>query len=150
MKAKIINNVVIKYPYTLSDLKKDHPNISFPDVRTPEMEAAYDVFTIIDATRPSYDFATQNKPVRGLLPEKIDGQEGWYILWDVQDKNQEELDAYQASVVYAAAINEVNLSLPTLARSLTTVDNITDLPDIKAFLRKLVKAVYVLVKKSGV
>ena len=32
MYAKIINNTVEKYPYSLGELRLDHPNVSFPDL----------------------------------------------------------------------------------------------------------------------
>ena len=31
MYAKITDNAVSKYPYRINDLRKDHPNISFPE-----------------------------------------------------------------------------------------------------------------------
>jgi hypothetical protein len=59
MFAKITNNQVVKYPYTVGDLRRDNPNTSFPKKVPETTMAAFGMMPVTHADAPSYDPMTQ-------------------------------------------------------------------------------------------
>jgi hypothetical protein len=89
MYALIKNNVVEKYPYSIRELRQQHPNVSFPKYPSASDLAAFDVFPIthVDVVIDQRtQISTETAPV-------FNEQEGrWERAFDVRDKTQEELD----------------------------------------------------------
>lgn len=68
----------IQFPYTLGDLKKDHPQTSFPDKITPLPE--FGVVQVQPAPAPTFDSATHR--VRHVTP-RLEGDqyiEAWELI----------------------------------------------------------------------
>ena len=79
MYAKINNNVVEKYPYSISDLKTDNPQVSFPSSTDANLLANWNVFAVASTTPPSVNYTktlTEGTPV-------FDGE--WKQTWVVAD-----------------------------------------------------------------
>jgi hypothetical protein len=86
MYVKAINQVVEKYPYSIGGLRKDNPQVSFPNNPTDEMLASYNVFPVV-GTSPNYDPATQVAEPNGCA---FNGAR-WETSWTVRDKTAEEI-----------------------------------------------------------
>jgi hypothetical protein len=86
MFAKIINDVVEKYPYSIGELRKDHRNVSFPRNPSPETLAAYNTFEVVRTPQPEVSH-TQN--VGEGVPQKINGV--WTQVWNVSDVDEDTL-----------------------------------------------------------
>jgi hypothetical protein len=65
MYIRVINNQAV-WPYTLDDLRKSMPNVSFPHPTTDELLAKYDVFPVTIDPKPPVAYneeATRQDPV---------------------------------------------------------------------------------------
>jgi hypothetical protein len=82
------NQQVKTYPYSVNQLRKDNPQVSFPASPSAEMLASYDVFFVVSAS-PVYDEATQVATENGCV---FTGSQ-WQTAWTVRDKTAEELQA---------------------------------------------------------
>lgn len=83
MFIKINNDGSKEYPYSLSNLTKDYPNTSFPDMNTlyqnDELLKAFNVFRVIDQPIPEYDRTSQT--YSELSPELINSV--WFRKWQI-------------------------------------------------------------------
>jgi hypothetical protein len=86
MFAKIINDVVEKYPYSIGELRKDNPNVSFPKNPKPQTLVAFNTFEVVRVNRPEVGY-TQN--VNEGVPQKINGV--WTQVWNVFDVDEDTL-----------------------------------------------------------
>ena len=55
MYVKIANNEVEEFPYTLDQLKRDNPNVSFPETISSGTLASYNVFPVTLTEPPAHD-----------------------------------------------------------------------------------------------
>ena len=78
------DGTVKNYPYTLTDLRFDCPNVSFPiDIPADEL-AAYGVYSVVPRTPPTVDY-TKN------LSDSVEFLAGvWVQLWVVTEASDEE------------------------------------------------------------
>jgi len=76
MYAKIINNVVIKFPYTLGNLHVENYDTSFPASPTADLLSEFNVFKIVETPAPTIDSKThrQSKSI-----QQVD--EVWTQVW---------------------------------------------------------------------
>tara|TARA_B100000902_G_scaffold397076_1_gene459785 strand:- start:3720 stop:4172 length:453 start_codon:yes stop_codon:yes gene_type:complete len=58
--AKINGTEIEQYPYTLNDLRKDNPNVSFPAEITDEIKTTYGIADVNENDKPSFDPLTEN------------------------------------------------------------------------------------------
>lgn len=79
MYAKIKNNVVTHFPYSMADLYRDNPNTSFPTTLTTDTLLAFDVHKVIQTSVISVDSKT-HRPIQSL--QQIDGV--WTQQWVAQ------------------------------------------------------------------
>jgi hypothetical protein len=86
MFAKIINDVVEKYPYSIGQLRKDNSNVSFPKEPDAATLAAFNTFDVVRTPQPEIDH-TQN--VAEGVPQKIDGV--WTQVWNVSNVDEDTL-----------------------------------------------------------
>ena len=93
MYAKIKDGSVEKYPYSITDLKKDNPNVSFPKTIPTATLNHYGVADVVIATRPSFNAFTQTIRCENT-PELVSGV--WTRKWKIINKSQEELDQQKA------------------------------------------------------
>lgn len=62
-RAKVENGIVVKYPYTIWDLRKDNPNVSFRDNPLESVWLDYNVYIVQDTERPTGDVVTEETPM---------------------------------------------------------------------------------------
>ena len=76
MYAKIINNVVAKFPYSMGALHVEYPDTSFPAAPTANLLAEFNVFKIVETPAPTIDSKThrQSKSI-----QQVD--EVWTQVW---------------------------------------------------------------------
>ena len=91
--VKAIDNTIIAYPYTQTDLIRDNPSTSFPARGiSPADLADWNVFPVHFANQPVVDTLTHR--VIELAPF-YDGQ-SWIQQWDIEAISQEEIEACNA------------------------------------------------------
>lgn len=86
MYVKVSNGVAEKYPYSIGELRKDNPNVSFPKNPSNETLADWNVYPVVSTAEPSYDIATQ-RVVWGT-PALVNGQ--WTHTWETVALSAEE------------------------------------------------------------
>jgi hypothetical protein len=86
MFAKIINDVVEKYPYSIGELRKDNSNVSFPKNPNPETLAAFNMFEVARTPQPEVD---HTQDVGEGVPQKINGV--WTQVWNISNVDQDAL-----------------------------------------------------------
>jgi predicted nucleic acid-binding protein len=74
-----------KYPYRVNELKKENPNVSFPDPLTEDILAAYQVFPV-DNVDQSHNSLTEK--IAAADPVLVNGR--WRQQWQVLPLSQEE------------------------------------------------------------
>jgi hypothetical protein len=116
------NQIAEIFPYSIGNLRRDNPNVSFPRNPSDALLASYDVFPVIAQEPPEHDPATQN--LNQATPTLVDGQ--WLQTWQITDASAEEIterqraaanylvfwDALMASSVYGAIREQSFISLP--------------------------------------
>lgn len=95
MYIKLNNGLIEKYPYSISDLKQENNQTSFPSEIPNSLLAEFDVFKIEITKFPTVGF---DKNVAEGQPELIDGV--WKQVWVITDATAEE---YLARVLDARA-----------------------------------------------
>ena len=88
MYAKIINTVVIKFPYSMGDLHLEYPDTSFPAAPTAETLGAFEVYKIVEAPAPAVDSKTHRQS-RSI--QQVDGV--WTQVWTLQQLAQDTASA---------------------------------------------------------
>lgn len=89
------DNNIETFPYSLSSLKKDYPNVSMPKNLDESVLAQFDVFKISYEPRPVISESTQ-KITQKTNPELVEGV--WTLGWDVIEKTELEKTEYLASI----------------------------------------------------
>lgn len=84
--AKLENEAVKLYPYTLTDLRYSYPNTSFPESMTDDELKPFDVVPVEPTEQPAVDY-TKNI---SRWAKKSEG--GWVETWTVTDASQQEID----------------------------------------------------------
>ena len=92
MQALIQSNTVTKYPYSVGELKKDNPQVSYPENPSVELLESCGVYEVSTSQLPSCDFSTQR--IEENLPLLLDGV--WTQAWDVIALTDEEIAKQQA------------------------------------------------------
>ena len=75
--------------YTIEQLRRDNPQVSFPKSIPDATLAEYGVYPLITAGQPTYDPITQN--LTEGTPALVDGV--WTQVWDVTDATPEQIAA---------------------------------------------------------
>lgn len=94
MYAKLKNNIVEKFPYSIPELHADNPSVSFPEEMSESLLLDFNVVIVQMASVPSFDERTQNVVVE-KMPVKT--QSGWVLNYIVQSKTQQEIQFADAS-----------------------------------------------------
>jgi hypothetical protein len=116
------NQIAEIYPYSIGNLRRDNPNVSFPRNPSDALLASYNVFPVVPLAPPDYDPITQN--LSQTTPTLVNGQ--WLQTWQVTDASAEEIferqraaadylafwDALMTSSVYGAIREQSFVSLP--------------------------------------
>lgn len=77
MFVKISADKVVSYPYTMTDLRRENPQTSFPATVSDEILAGYEVYPVKAVTAPKIDFKT-HRVESGV--ENIGGV--WTQVWE--------------------------------------------------------------------
>jgi hypothetical protein len=85
MHVKAINGVVESYPYSIGNLRKDNPHVSFPKNPTPEMLATWNVYPVEPVGAPSVD---RTQDVKEVYPVY---NNGWKQTWVVTQATAGEI-----------------------------------------------------------
>lgn len=88
MYAKLLDNEVYIYPYSIKELKLDNPNTSFPDNLSSEDLLYFDTVVVERTEQP---FATLTTSVTEGLPVNDNGV--WKQTWTVSMVSPEEIQA---------------------------------------------------------
>jgi hypothetical protein len=88
MYAKIINDVVAKFPYSMGALHVEYPDTSFPAAPTAELLAAFGVYKVVEETAPTVDSKTHRQ---SQSIQEIDGV--WTQVWELQQLPQDTASA---------------------------------------------------------
>jgi len=86
--------------YTIGDLRRDNPNVSFPRNISDEVLAAYNVFRVTEVPAPDYNSRTHRLVTQ--VPTLVDGV--WTVTRAAVAKDQAQIDnetAQQAANVRA-------------------------------------------------
>jgi hypothetical protein len=116
------NQIAEIFPYSIGNLRRDSPNVSFPRNPSDALLASYDVFPVVTQAPPEHDPATQN--LNQATPMLVDGQ--WLQTWEVTDASGEEIaerqraaadyntfwDALMVSTIYTSIREQSFVSLP--------------------------------------
>ena len=103
MYAKIKNGQIEKYPYSISQLKQENPQTSFPEKFTKELLAEFDVYEVKTVTAPEVDYT---KTVIEETPNLINGE--WYQDYSVVDASEEEISQRKNEINANAKQNRAN------------------------------------------
>lgn len=92
------NGTAETYPYSIGQLRKDNPQVSFPRDPSAELLAAYNVYPVTPAPQPEHNPIFQG--VRETTPTLADGK--WVQVWEVyafdQARVAENLENLKASI----------------------------------------------------
>lgn len=81
-----IKNETIEYPYTISQLRRDEYNVSFPLNPTDEVLGQFGVYKVTQTPKPN-DYT---KNITEGTPQLIDGV--YYQNWILEDSTEEEIE----------------------------------------------------------
>ena len=114
MYAKISGGTVTRFPYTFGDLRKDHPNVSFPKNITATIMQKYGMVGVLEGPKPTlgdYQRVQRNAlPTRPVIGQDDEGNDiranYWMIEYtavdmfadDSESTKAEKEAAYQATL----------------------------------------------------
>jgi hypothetical protein len=78
-----VNDTIVKFPYSITELKKDNPQVSFPRNPSQELLATYNVYPIKPSPRPAGDVIISTDP------EFANGE--WVQTWVARQYTSEEV-----------------------------------------------------------
>lgn len=91
MYVKVTNGAVDQYPYTIGQLRRDNPNVSFPKTIPEAMLAEWNVYPVTKESQPDYTERTQTI-AENSQPALVNNV--WTIEWTVTDKTADEITTY--------------------------------------------------------
>jgi hypothetical protein len=151
MHAKVINGVVVTFPYTLYDASREYPNVSFPrdiSVIPEDTLNIHNIFSVTQKADPSYDpvtqYLVQGSPVfvNGLLgvTRVVTNKSPEQIAKEASDKASDE-----DRVAMKADQQVINLlkARPTAINNYIE-NNVTNLAQAKEVLKVLARALAVV------
>lgn len=94
MHALVTNQRIEKYPYSISELRKDNPQVSFPKNPGDELLAAFNVVRVQPTDFPAYNSMTQR--IEEGQPVFSDGQ--WVQAWKATPLTADEIAQQQRAL----------------------------------------------------
>ena len=149
--AKIEDGAVVAYPYGIATLRRDNPQVSFPNEMPDERLKEYGVLPVADAPQPASDNAFDVVEVDPVLVAGV-----WTRQWKQNAasvatvKVREATKAIEAAKATAKADSFV---ASFIAMTPTQVDayvetNVTALAGAKALLKKMALILLVLARQE--
>lgn len=114
MYALIENSAVKRYPYTATDLRRDSPDVSFPNELEDSLLQEFGVWRVYDSPPPSYDKSRQAL-VEGT-PVFSAAKQRWMQVWSVRPLTSEEL-AQKVQAIQDEVVNATQQRLDTFAQT---------------------------------
>jgi hypothetical protein len=96
--VKVIDGVVIKFPYTMNDLQIENPSVSFPEEPSDMILNEYNVYRVFYHPFPEYDNRTHRIAIANE-PSLHDGV--WCMNHSIIEKEPEEIELYDESELAA-------------------------------------------------
>lgn len=95
--ALIENGVVIQFPYTERQWRRDNPNVSMRSWEDCPLERLADigVAPVVDENQPEFNRRTHTV-TRISLPVLSEGV--WVWRWEILPKNQQQIDSYDEEI----------------------------------------------------
>lgn len=81
------NQTVQTFPYSVRQLRRDNPNVSFPSNTSEATLANWNVYPVADRPQPSFDPATEN--CNQVNPTLENGE--WVTTWQVTTVDADEV-----------------------------------------------------------
>ena len=106
MLAKVINGVVVKYPYSFTDLQSDYPNVSFPASLTNAMLAPFNAVIVVVTGKPAYNVLTHKveEPATPVFSyDRNQWEQSWNIVPLTSNDVPESITAVQGLLALDAA-----------------------------------------------
>ena len=94
MFALLQNGSIERYPYTITDLRRNNPNVSFPVFPSDEALEGFGVFRVFSITPPAYDDSSQ--VLTEGVPVFNSDDARWEQTWSVRDMTADEIAARTA------------------------------------------------------
>lgn len=88
MYIKTKNGGLVKYPYYVTDFRKDNPNLSFREPIPSELLAEQEIFEVRNLDRPEYNPRTQHIEPE-TQPSFVNNE--WVIGWNIIDFPEEKV-----------------------------------------------------------
>jgi hypothetical protein len=141
----------VEYPYSLSKLKAEHANTSFPREMRDEMLAEYGIYPVLPTPRPASTL-TQD-PVE-QTPQLINGV--WTQIWAMVDVSAEEAaqraqdaaDAAELQATKADAFVKSFFGMPPSQLESYVNNNTANLAQVRALLTKMALMLLALAKRE--
>lgn len=90
--VKVKDGVALKFPYGISDLRKENPNRSLPRKKSKTFLATAGMYPVVVEPVPPFDEKTQ-LVVRESLPKLVDGE--WRLGYSVVEKTPEQREEHR-------------------------------------------------------
>jgi len=90
MYVKLTNGSVDQFPYTIGQLRRDNPSVSFPAKIPDSILNQYDVYLVTELDKPSYDSVTQTLT---LGTPSLNGNQ-WEVSYIVENRLQADAELY--------------------------------------------------------
>ena len=97
------DGAIAEYPYSVSQLRRDNPDVSFPADMSDEVMLEFGVSKVLAVPRPDYDLATEN--VVEDTPVLLDG--AWSQGWIVEAATVEQIAERQRAAADEMAASDV-------------------------------------------
>ncbi|MCP4928377.1 MAG: hypothetical protein GY918_04895 [Gammaproteobacteria bacterium] len=93
MYVKVTSGQPDQYPYSVGQLRRDNPNVSFPKRVSDADLAAFNAYPVVILDQPVFDVRTQNAKQNDM--PVLNGS-AWEIGYTITDKTIDEVAAYDA------------------------------------------------------
>ena len=110
--AQLVDGVVVSYPVTQTDLRRQNPDVSFPAaVLSADLMTSFGYTVVRYAPQPSFDAATQ-RVVEGT---PVQDGDVWNQTWQVAPLTPEEIEA-NLQVLQAGIVRQTQQRLDAFAQ----------------------------------
>lgn len=150
--AKVIDNTIVTYPYTLAQLKRDNPSVSFPRDPSRIRIEDWSVVAVEEVARPAPSSISVNV-VEGT-PALVDGV--WRQTWtevpasadEIAQRTQDAADAAALASTKADAFvrNFIAMTPAEVADYVET--NVTNLATSKTLMKRMAVMLLLLARRE--
>lgn len=117
-----INDNQITYPYSIRQLKRDNPQVSFPREMPDERLADWGVYRVAKVEQPVYDPETQ--ALEEGQPVQVEGI--WTQVWNVRSLTTEELKSRVPGSISRRQAKQLLIQLGQIESIQNIIDAVED------------------------